>query len=294
MIESRKFIDVDGLRTCYYEAGAGPTVVLLHGGEHGGCSEICWQFNFAQLARDFRVIAPDWLGYGKTAKVHDFESGAERRLNHMRRFIETLAIEEAHFVGSSMGGTLALKALSADPGFFPAASLTLLGAGGNSPDSAARRALIDYDCTLEGMRQVVDALFHDPKWANDADYVRRRHELSLEPGAWECAAAARLKNPLVPDRPDVGLIDTTPYDRLALPVLLIAGADDKIKQPGYADEVGRKLIDGEVHVIADCGHMPNIERASAVNDLLKRFVERVEGRSAVSQTRDVPAAITGS
>ena len=31
-----RFVDVDGIRTHYLEAGEGPTVVLLHSGEFGG------------------------------------------------------------------------------------------------------------------------------------------------------------------------------------------------------------------------------------------------------------------
>lgn len=276
MDEARKAIVIDGLQTCYYEAGDGRIVVLLHSGEHGGCAEITWERNFAALAAHYRVVAPDWLGFGKSAKVHDFVSGAERRLHHMRRFLETIGVEDAHFVGSSMGGTLLFKALSDDPGFFPARSLTAIGAGGDSPDSPARRALMDYDCTFEGMRQVVASLFADAKWVDNRDYINRRLAASLEPGAWECAAAARLKNPLVPPRPGGGLVDLTPYENFSIPVLLIAGAEDKIKEPGYAHKVSARLKDGEVHVIQNAGHMPNIESPDLVNDILLRFFRKVD------------------
>jgi 2-hydroxymuconate-semialdehyde hydrolase len=276
VIEARKFLLIDGLRTCYYEAGAGPAVVLLHSGEHGACSELSWEWNFHALATEFRVLAFDWLGYGQSDKVHDFVLGPLRRLAQLQRLLQVLCIERAHFVGSSMGATLALRALSKQPPDLQAKSLTLLGAGGNSPDSPARRALIDFDCTFDGMRKVVQALFHDPKWVEDEAYVRRRLALSLEPGAWECAAASRLKNPLVPERVDVGLVDTTPYESLELPVLLIAGEADKIKETGYGRKVAARLSNVELHVIPRCGHMPNIERAGQVNEILKTFLQKVE------------------
>lgn len=277
MIESQKFVEIDGLHTCYYEAGVGRTVVLLHSGEHGGCADITWEPNFAFLAEHYHVIAPDWLGFGKTAKVHDFVSGAERRLRHMQRFFEIMGIEDAHLVGSSMGGTLLFKALSEQPGSFAARSLTAIGAGGDSPDSPARRALIDYDCTFEGMQRVVEALFSDARWPQDRAYVERRLKASLEPGAWECAAASRLKNPLVPARPAGGLVDTTVYEVLDLPVLLIAGAEDKIKEPGYAKKVAQRLKHGEVHEVLAAGHMPNIEKSDEVNSLLLSFFRKVDG-----------------
>ncbi len=40
--------------------------MLLHSGEFGGSAELCWEFSIGPLARDFRVIAPDWLGFGGT------------------------------------------------------------------------------------------------------------------------------------------------------------------------------------------------------------------------------------
>jgi 2-hydroxymuconate-semialdehyde hydrolase len=276
VISAKKFVMLDGLRTCYYEAGAGPTVVLLHSGEHGACSELSWEWNFHALASEFHVLAFDWLGYGQSAKVHDFVLGPMRRLLQLQRLLEVLCIERAHFVGSSMGATLALRALAQEPTDLPAKSLTLIGAGGNSPDSPARRALIDFDCTFEGMRRVVAALFHDPKWVEDEAYVLRRLELSLEPGAWECAAASRLKNPLTPERVDVGLVDTTPYEQFKLPVLLIAGEADQIKETGYGPKVAARLSEVELHVIPHCGHMPNIECAGQVNELLKTFLRKVE------------------
>ncbi len=277
MQEAQKFLDVDGITTCYYEAGEGPVVVLLHSGEHGASAEITWERNFYTLANEYRVIAPDWLGYGKTDKLYDFVSGTQRRINHMQSFLRAMSVDTAHFVGSSMGGAMLLKALSDEPGSFPAASLTLIGAGGDSPDSAARRALIDYDCTFDGMRRVVEALFEDPAITKDESYIRRRLQLSLEPGAWECAAAARLKNPLVPPRKDTGQIDTTRYEALTLPVLVIAGDNDKIKEKGYGPKVLSKLPDGELYTVPGCGHMPNIESPELVNRQLLQFFERVDG-----------------
>ena len=74
-----RYVDVDGVRTHYREAGSSPVVVLLHSGEFGACAELSWEFNIGPLARHFRVIAPDWLGFGQTDKVHDFTHGQARR-----------------------------------------------------------------------------------------------------------------------------------------------------------------------------------------------------------------------
>ena len=71
--ESR-YILVEGIRTHYLEAGDtdAPTVAMLHSGEFGGSAETSWEFNISALAEHYHVIAPDWLGFGRTDKVYDF------------------------------------------------------------------------------------------------------------------------------------------------------------------------------------------------------------------------------
>src|SRR5262249_23582963 len=140
---ARKIINVEGIRTHYLEAGDGPPLVLLHSGEFGASAEISWELNIDAWARHFRVVAPDLLGYGQTDKVHDFSTGMGRRLAHMRRFLELLCIDEADFVGNSMGGTVVLRSLSLNPRAFPVRTITLISSGGFNPMNEHRRAMVE-------------------------------------------------------------------------------------------------------------------------------------------------------
>ena len=67
----RRYINVDGIKTHYLEGGEGPVVVFLHSGEFGGCAELSWEFNLPAFAKHFRVVAPDWLGFG--SQVFDLQ-----------------------------------------------------------------------------------------------------------------------------------------------------------------------------------------------------------------------------
>jgi len=271
-----RFVRVDGMRTHYLDAGDGPIVVLLHSGEFGGCAELSWEHTIPYLAPRYRVVAPDWLGFGKTDKLHDFASARGRMLAHMRRFLETMCIEEAHFVGSSMAGSMLLSlAAERDPGF-PMRSLVAASGGGFVPNNEARQIVQAYDCSLESMRQAVAMLFHDPRWPADDAYVERRFQISLDTGAWECAAAARFRAPVRPASSAFGRPDDTPYERIDVPALLIAGADDKLREPGYAPAVAARIPDGVAEVLPDCGHLPNVEQAAEFNRLVGSFLDRVE------------------
>ena len=143
-IKSR-YINVDGIKTHYLEGGEGPTVVFMHSGEFGGCSELSWEFNLTAFAKNFRVIAPDGIGFGRTDKIFDFGGGRDRFFKHLIRFFEIMDIKEADFVGNSMGGSNLARIAAAPPMIFPMRSIVLASGGGFAPSTPARQQLLDYD-----------------------------------------------------------------------------------------------------------------------------------------------------
>ncbi len=271
------FIDVDGIRTHYLEAGDGPTVVLLHSGEYGGCAEISWEFNFQALAENFRIVAPDWLGYGLTDKVYSFSDARALVYRHMRRFLELMCIEEADFIGNSMGGSNLIQIAANPPVILPIRSLILCGGGGFAPHNEHRQAMLDYDGSEDGMAKLLKAMMHDPKWGEDADYIARRQAYALMPGAWENTSAARMKAPFSEPKSEFGRADKTKYEQVAFPTLVIAGREDKLREPNYAEPMAARIPNSELHVIDDCGHCPNIEAPEIVNPLMIEFLRRHNG-----------------
>jgi pimeloyl-ACP methyl ester carboxylesterase len=267
-----RFVKIDGIRTHYLEAGEGPVVVLLHSGEFGGCAELSWEYLIPALAERYRVIAPDWLGFGQTAKIHDFDGKRARMIAHLARFLEVMAIDRASFIGNSMGATFLLQIASDRYPGFGIDKLVAISGGGWMPENEARKRLTHYDGSLEGMVGILQSLFEGSVWYNDEDYVRRRHALSIAPGAWEAVAAARFRSPNAPERKEFGQADTTNYEAIDVPTLLIAGAEDKLRMPGYATEVANRIPKGQAAVVTGCGHCPNIERPEIVGDLLIDFL----------------------
>ena len=100
------WVDVDGIRTRYFDQGEGDAVVLVGGGHFGSpYAATDWDLNIAALARNFRVIALDKLGQGHTdnpASPEDYLIGSA--VTHLRLFVRAIGIESAHFVGHSRGG----------------------------------------------------------------------------------------------------------------------------------------------------------------------------------------------
>src|ERR1700744_2479098 len=160
---------VDGLATSYLEAGTGEPVILLHGGEFGVSAEIGWESTIPALADRYRVLAPDMLGFGQSAKVIDFNDGRGMRIRHIARFCDELSIDSAHFVGNSMGAVNLLTDATSESPALPIRSISAICGGGEIQRNQYMEALYDYDATVPAMRRIVEALFHDPSYPPDDD-----------------------------------------------------------------------------------------------------------------------------
>ena len=104
--------DVGDLRVHYLDwGGDGPPVIALH-----GLASSCHWYDLAAplLRRDFRIIAPDQRGHGKTTQApsgYDWETLSMDVAGLMDR----LGIEQAAVLGHSWGGHVASAAAARQP-----------------------------------------------------------------------------------------------------------------------------------------------------------------------------------
>jgi pimeloyl-ACP methyl ester carboxylesterase len=102
-----RFVDVDGVRVHYQEAGDtnAPVMILIHG---FASSTLVWSKVFLRLATaGFRVIVPDMLGFGYSGKPRDAEYTIGNQAKLIIGLLDRLKIRQANFVGSSYGGAVA-------------------------------------------------------------------------------------------------------------------------------------------------------------------------------------------
>jgi pimeloyl-ACP methyl ester carboxylesterase len=110
--------DSRGVRIRYVESGRGASVVLLHG--YTGTLERHW-INpgvFAKLAEEYRAVALDLRGHGKSGKPHEPEAYGAEMGQDVVRLLDHLGIARAHIVGFSMGAMIAGQLLTTNPDRF--------------------------------------------------------------------------------------------------------------------------------------------------------------------------------
>ena len=122
LAQQDKFFDSNGVRLRYVEQGQGQPIVLLHG---NGNTLQSWidAGVFKNLAADFRVIAFDARGHGKSAKPHDPKQYGPEMARDVVRLLDHLSIPKAHIIGYSMGAGTILQLLTMNPERFLTAVL---------------------------------------------------------------------------------------------------------------------------------------------------------------------------
>jgi pimeloyl-ACP methyl ester carboxylesterase len=230
---------------------------------------LSWEWNFDALAEHFHLFAPDWLGFGQSEKVFFFEDMWNARVDHISAFLRHLGLKQANFMGNSMGGTTLINVAALNNARWPINRMVVVSGGGHVPENDDRKVLTNYDGSEEGMRRMVNVLVKRESLRHDDSYIKRRHALSIERGAWECVAAARFRPPTREPRPIVDR--SSDYTQINLPTLIVAGRQDTLREPGYADELHRQ-IRGSQLVMLDGGHCPQIDEPGRFNDQVLRFL----------------------
>lgn len=130
-----KWIDVNGIRTRYFEQGSGPPLVLVFGGNFGSpdaaSSAVTWDLNFDELSSYFHVVAFDKLGQGHTDNPKDDDYTMNAAVQHANEFIRALGLQNVHLAGHSRGGYLVCRLTLEQPDLV--ASCTIIDSNTSAP-----------------------------------------------------------------------------------------------------------------------------------------------------------------
>ncbi|HBH25328.1 MAG TPA: haloalkane dehalogenase [Cytophagales bacterium] len=106
------FVDFNGLKMHYIDEGSGETVLALHG-------EPTWCYlyrKFIPVLQNFRFIAPDFIGFGKSDKLVNWRDYSfSFHLQTLEHFVDTLKLCDITLVVQDWGGLLGLSLLGARP-----------------------------------------------------------------------------------------------------------------------------------------------------------------------------------
>jgi 2-hydroxy-6-oxonona-2,4-dienedioate hydrolase len=291
-----RYIDVNGIRTRYFEKGSGPALVLVHGGQAGGSNnsaEKCEQ-NYNEFSHTYRVIALDRLAQAYTDNLsssEDYSNYFALDAKHLEDFIVELGIKDATLVGHSQGG-------------WPVTWLAL-----KRPDLVSCVVNVDTVMVPDNMELMGDALafmihtylYVDPPTGPTVHSSRRAMAMRYPTGknitdAKSQRVVGQFQMPKTVDaRKHMSALRMTPqnpafkklrdevYEEIAagkfeVRSLVVWGEKDPQVPLGLGEEFNQILLDGNVEtklaVIEGAGHAPFVELPEEFNELVIDYCAR--------------------
>jgi 2-hydroxy-6-oxonona-2,4-dienedioate hydrolase len=286
-----QFVDVDGIRTRYFDAGEGETVVLFHGGNfgspHGADCAADWNLNFDGLSKQCRVIAVDKIGQGYTDNPGtDEEYTMQSVVGHALRFLEVLDVGDCHLVGHSRGAYLTCRMTLEDPSRIKSnimVDTATLGPG------QGRNHIVFADTpqpflSRESQRWVMEHYSYNPKCVTE-DWLDELMRVAALPKYQD--SVEKMERQGLEKRvfiPSHGRQKAETYDLLmergtGRPNLLIWGLNDPTAtiDQGFVlfDMVSHREPRTEMHVFNESGHFTYREHPEAFNRLVLDYITNI-------------------
>lgn len=266
-----KFVDLNGRRTHYIEAGQGEPVILLHGFFY---DSYLWAANLDVLAEHFKVYALDLWGFGySTREALDY--GYQLYAEQVLLFMDSVGIQHATLVGQSMGGGTAIqfcvqhpqrvdKLLLVAPAGMPY-SLPLTGKFFNLPGIGEFFMGLNTDTIRK--KNLGDFWIHNKQLITD-DYFENVTRFQKVSGTTEASLSILRKEFFHTLRNEI--------ERLAqieISILIIWGREDKSIPVSCGQEMHHILDGSRLEILDEAGHVPNYEQAARFNQLALNFLK---------------------
>ena len=258
----------NGIKTNYLEAGQGDVVMLIHGSGPGVTAYANWRLVIPALAEEFRVLAPDMVGFGYTERPGNIQYGVQTWADQVIGLMDALEIPRAHLVGNSFGGAIGLRIATQHPDRL--GRLVLMGSMGVSfPITEGLDRVWGYEPSLENMRKVLDVFAYSRDIVND-ELAEVRYRGSIQPGFQESYAAMF---PLPRQRWVEAMC--TPEDeirRIPHRTLIVHGREDQVIPVQTSLRLMELIDNADLSVYSHCGHWSMIERSRDFNRGVREFL----------------------
>lgn len=254
-----RYVDVDGLRVHYEEAGSGQPIVCIH----AACQDtLMYRHVLDGLSDSYRVISIDAPGHGKTMEpaggplndISDFAAFNER-------FIDALGLVDPIIVGCSMGGNMVLEMGARRPSFYKGI-VSCEGA-----DYTPSVSPFFLDILNINAPQILEC------WSQSLTGYRTPPDRAREV-VWQITRV----------RPEYAVGDLTGYagfdkrdvvGSITSPVLLLRGDADWLVSQEKVEETSGRIPGSRISVLAGTGHYPMIENPVEFNQEIRSFAESV-------------------
>ncbi|MBA4149053.1 MAG: alpha/beta hydrolase [Verrucomicrobia bacterium] len=252
----------------YVEAGDGEPVVLIHGIPTWG---YLWHSTIDALKDDFRVLAPDLIGFGYSDKGDNFDRSIAAQAEALDLWLETLDIPSAHIVGQDIGGGVALRMAT----LFPDRVRSLCVMNTVCYDSWPIELMLQFGhpemyrkvSASKAMKLLKQALKMGFETSPDDEFL----DALLEPYSTETGKLSLIRNASALNTNLTAEI-THLLPKIDVPGRILWGENDKFQLVKYGEWLARDIPGAELVRIPNARHFLMIDKPAEVNGALKNFL----------------------
>jgi pimeloyl-ACP methyl ester carboxylesterase len=259
-----QFIEVEGLRICYLDAGPreAETIVFVHGWS-GNLQN--WWDQFEHFQRGYRVIVFDAPGHGKSERGEHVDYTMQLYVRVLEGMFEQLELERAHVVGNSAGGWIAAEFARQHPERVD--KLVLSDSTGTRYTGPLGMILP----VLSGrMLQLADITTGEHYPGRDPKSVARQEFVASFAGTVEEKPYIEALEALL--QPSYEKLSREQLAEIAAPTLVVWGDDDPVVPVQAMRVFERSIAASESYVIHLGGHTPMMNSPDEFNCALESFL----------------------
>jgi len=252
------------------DQGVGSPLVLLHGFP---LSRKLWDVELKSWSRTFRVIAPDFRGFGDSP-MSEQEFSMAGCAEDVVGLLQSLGIrQKIVLLGLSMGGYVSFEFVRKYSDMLR--GLILVGtqpAGDSDATKQARYETAEF-VRREGTAALAERLI--PRFLGKTTLATKRagvETLRRLIGSSSPEAVAQACYGLASRRDSRCLLVD-----IKLPTLIVAGSEDAVVPSAQAEIMQREIRDSSLVVVEECGHLINLEQPKVLDGVVKNFLNRLPG-----------------
>ncbi len=259
-------ISVGGVELRYLDSGRGPAIVLVHGFplDHN-----MWNGQVAVLSRQYRVIAPDLRGFGRSGAGQQETISMAQQADDLAALLDAVGIGEPVVVcGLSMGGYIAFAFWKKYRPRLRGLILCDTRAAADTPEAAASRRETAQAVLQDGPAVLIASML--PRLLDPATLDRNPRLVS---GLRKMMAGGEARGIAAAARGMAERDDFTPHlPAIDCPTLLVVGQHDAISTPAEMGAMARAIPGARLVEIPAAGHMAPLEQPEQVNAALLQFL----------------------
>lgn len=270
-----QFIAANSINTRYWSVGdQGSPVILIHG--LGASAEI-WMHNVEAFAEHHRVYVPDLAGFGRSEKPASSFTPLDYA-SFVDDFMRALNIEQASLVGQSLGGGIALQYVLQFPQKIN--KLVLVDCAGFGKEIIWTLRLMSLSGIGELLsyptRMEVSIFFklavHSQALITE-DFIDIYYKFFRQPGSPEfLLKVVRMLVDIHGAKEKILSSVMESLHKIKHPTLILWGEDDRVFPLKHAYYGKEKISNSKLHIIKQCGHIPNFERPEEFNNIVLDFL----------------------